>query len=118
MDKVERMGRGRQIVRMWEFLNYENNEDGTDGDTVVDILTDLFHFCQSRNIVWTQAVSDAEKWAMKESIEWDAAHPIKEGWEQRLLETIFNHDPLAVNDEEEGCGKWGCKDCYPDEEDE
>lgn len=31
----------------------------------------------------------------------------------------FNRD-LAVfdNDNEEGCGKWGCKDCYPGEDEE
>jgi len=31
------------------------------------------------------------------------------------VECVKIHDATA-DDEDEGCGKWGCKDCYPDDE--
>ena len=29
---------------------------------------------------------------------------------------LFGTDDWVNPDNEEGCGKWGCKECYPDEE--
>lgn len=137
MEKHDRISRGRQIVRLWAFLNYEDDEGG-DRATIVDILTDLYHFCQTKGVVWTDAVSSAERWGLQESIVHDRAlNEMDDDQAQRLLDAIFNADPLSANDPEEmycdACGAkrnatdlvpvnndWTCPECshaWDEEED-
>lgn len=135
MNKPERISRGGQIIRLWATLNYSQPESET--NTVIDILADLYIYCTSHNIKWSQVVGQAEKWGLQETLAWEKQLAPKEGWEQRMLDAIFNADPLAVNDPEEmycdACGAkrnatdlvpvnndWTCPECshaWDEEED-
>lgn len=127
MEQHERISRGRQIVRLWSLLNFEDDAC-TDKDKVIDILTDLYHFCHEKRVIWTDAVSNAEKWGLKESMAHTSSPTMNDDQAQRLLDAIFNADPLSANDPEEmycdACGAkrnatdlvpvnndWTCPEC-------
>lgn len=62
--KSERISRGMQVVRLFQTLNYDDPESLR--DTMVDLLTDLFHVCQHNGLMWSEIVSNAEKWGLTE----------------------------------------------------
>lgn len=89
--------RARQIVGMWQFFNCPDDDEATTRDIVIDIFADIYHFLQSEGISWTDVVSNAEKWALTESLPANNDQSTKD-WQKRVLDAIYNSDPLAVND--------------------
>jgi len=99
MSKPERIQRGRQIVKLWHHLNFD--EDTTPTDTVIDMMADLYLYCVSSKINWTQVVARATKWGIEESFDYDINYIVdNKTAAQRMLDAFYNNDtdPLSVND--------------------
>lgn len=88
---IERISRGRQIVRLWETLNYEEPESLR--ETLVDMLADLYHLCIHKQVSWTDVVSNAEKWGLVEGLAETTVTPeTPEDRMYRLLKEISEMD--------------------------
>lgn len=89
---VERISRGMQVVRLWQTLNYAEPESLR--DTMIDILTDLFHVCMKSGLAWSEIVSNAEKWGLTEGVIMpvDPNRKLTDEQINRLLKDVLGKD--------------------------